>query len=425
MNHSITLYRHARPLVLKVDPTKRLWTNAQPINGSLEGKRFVEAVRDSLLHPVGDFPPLTAALVGDDSIAIVVEADVPLPHQAIQGVLDALGPDHDCRITVVVCEDMHADQLAAIRSHLAEDVDVAVHSSQRRDDLRYLAANATADPIYLNKHIVDADVVVPIVVARCGDPLYQGLDTSPVFPEFSDDGSQRRVRRDAKQILNLRRRTKTNVPEHEIQAVDHLVGMYWTVCVHVSDSGQPCDVHVGVGGGEHCSTVPQQDANAAPEADLVIAQVSGGICQQSLPNLLRAAIIAGQYVAEDGTVVLVCDLHQLGSITARNQLADDFVDSEVDLANELEAGADERFDSDTQLQLHVSLQTHSLRVLHDLINHFDNSRRYLLLSDCANDEVEAFGFGSIDNDQAILKLIQASESCTVLYQAPYAALRHE
>ena len=425
MKHSITLYRHARPLVLEVDPTKTLWTNSQPHNGTLQGQPFVEAVRDALLHPVSDFPPLTAALVGDDAIAIVVEADVPLPQQAIQGVLDALGPDHGCQITVVVCEDMHADQLAAIRSHLADEIEVVVHSSQRRDDLRYLAANASADPIYLNRYIVDADVVVPIVVARCGDPLYQGLDASPVFPEFSDDGSQRRVRRDAKQILKLRRRAKPNVPEHEIQAVDHLVGMYWTVCVHVADNGQPYDVHVGVGGGEHCSTVQQQDADAAPEADLVIAQVSGGKCQQSLPNLLRAAIIAGQYVSEDGTVVLVCDLNQLGSVHAGQDWTDDSLDQESNLANELEEGSDDRFDSDTQLQLHLSLQTHSLRVLHDLINHFDNSRRYLLLSDCASDEVEAFGFGSIDNDQSILKLIQASDSCTVLYQAPYAALRDE
>ncbi len=215
------------------------------------------------------------------------------------------------------------------------------------------------------------------------------------------------------------------MPEHEIQAVDHLVGMYWTVCVHVSDSGRPCDVHVGVGGGEHCSTVSQQDAEEAPEADLVIAQVSGGKCQQSIPNLLRAAIIAGQYVAEDGTVVLVCDLPQLGSVAARDDMSDEMIDTDVNLANESDDDANDRFDSDTQLQLHVSLQTHSLRVLHELINHFDNSRRYLLLSDCASEEVEAFGFGSIDNDQAILKLIQASDSCTVLYQAPYAPLRHE
>ncbi len=91
MNHSITLYRHARPLVLEIDPAKPLWTNAQPSDGTFEGNRFVEAVRDSLLHPIGDFPPLTAALVGEDSIAIVVEADVPSPQQAIRGVLDALG----------------------------------------------------------------------------------------------------------------------------------------------------------------------------------------------------------------------------------------------------------------------------------------------------------------------------------------------
>ncbi len=77
---------------------------------------------------------------------------------------------------------MHADQLAEIRSHLADEVEVVVHSSQRRDDLRYLAANASADPIYLNRYIVDADVVVPIVVARCGDLYIKGLTQVPSFP---------------------------------------------------------------------------------------------------------------------------------------------------------------------------------------------------------------------------------------------------
>ncbi len=410
-------------MVLNVDAAKHLWTNAQSETRRLQGSQFVEAVCEALLHPVGDFPPLTSALVGEDTLAIVVESDVPEPHLAVQGVLNALGPDHDCQVTVVVCEDLPAGPLAAIREHLPEGIELKVHASQRRDDLRYLAANAAADPIYLNRYIVDADVVVPIVVARCGDPLYQGMDTSPVFPEFADDGSQRRVRRNIDQILKLRRRAKPAAPDHELPAVDHLVGMYWTVCVHLADSGQPCDVHVGAEQGETCATVSQQDAEQAHDADLVIAQVSGDECQQSLANLLRAAIIAGHYVREDGTVVLVCDLDELGSIEGMDEDEDEADESDDVLLSRDDEASEDSIAADTQLQVHVSLQTHARRVLHSLINHFDNSRRYLLLSDCASEEVEAFGFGSIDNDQAVLRLIQASERCTVLYQAPYAAIR--
>src|SRR5690606_10714105 len=61
------------------------------------------------------------------------------------------------------------------------------------------------------------------------------------------------------------------------------------------------------------------------------------------------------------------------------------------------------------------------RVLHDLINEIDTSRRYLLMFGGEWEAAEAFGFGVVQDEAALVRLINQHPNCCVLHAAQTAA----
>ena len=428
MTHSVQLRHNQRDFQFVVDEQVTLWTGSSRFPEPLEDAAFSEAVLHALEHPT-DYPPISGGVVPGDAVAIVLDVELPRPAAALAGALRALQQLDLSQIDVVVAESATEATRDAIREVLPATISLTVHSGKSRDDLRYLAANEAADPIYLNRRIVDADLVIPISVARRIDPLMAGSQANVVFPSLSDHRSQARSRIQSTDVQSTLKRAHRKSADEEATRVGWLLGLQWMVEVEVTADGQPAAVRAGTA--ETLAAINDQGEShegAAVASDVVIACVDGEQQQQSIANLLRAALVARKHANQDASIVLVCDLAELGTVLSAEFDEQEDEDEEQEARN-LRRGAesDEEADDLTREQASldlassVSTEDHARRLLHELVNDLDSSQRYLLLSNCDDEEVESFGFGVIDDEHSLQRLVNGHESCVVLRTAQLAA----
>ena len=112
-----------------------------------------------------DFPPLDAALVPGDRVALAIDPNVPQIESVVEGVLRLFDAADTSEIELVLWDEAIDETIDRLES-VAGDRLVLRHRSDIRESLSYLAADIDADPIYLNRAIVDADFVLPIVAVR-------------------------------------------------------------------------------------------------------------------------------------------------------------------------------------------------------------------------------------------------------------------
>ena len=112
-----------------------------------------------------DFPPIEAAIVSGDKVALAVDPNVPAVDQVIEGVLRMLRATPAGEVDIVVWDEATEETMQRIRD-VAGQTRVIRHHSGERESLCYLAADQEALPIYLNRDLVDADFVLPIVAVR-------------------------------------------------------------------------------------------------------------------------------------------------------------------------------------------------------------------------------------------------------------------
>ena len=105
-----------------------------------------------------DFPPIDAAIVDGDKVVLAVDPNVPNVDEVIQGVIRVMRSTPASQIEIVVWDEATDETLGRIRA-VATGLNVIEHRSDNRETLSYLAADVDAEPIYLNRALVDADFV--------------------------------------------------------------------------------------------------------------------------------------------------------------------------------------------------------------------------------------------------------------------------
>jgi lactate racemase len=154
------------------------------------------AVSAALLDPIG-YPSIARTVVPGDRVVIALDPAVPRADAVVAGVLDAL------MHTAVLAEDIvvlttragRGDRYRTGRLPLADgDVTTIVHDPDDKANLAYLAASKHAEPIYLNRQLCEADVIIPIGLSRPRRSLgYTGLHGG-LYPVFSDGAARGRLR---------------------------------------------------------------------------------------------------------------------------------------------------------------------------------------------------------------------------------------
>lgn len=291
------------------------WTVHIPIERQLtiRRKRLPSAaespaalLQSALENPVGLNAPLRRALTPDDRITIVVDEQLPNLGVLLRGFLEHLTAAHiDPRsVTLLVAKPSAQSWLDDLPDEYG-DVKVEVHVADDRDKLAYLATTKAGRRVYLNRSLVDADVVA-VLSARRFDPTfgYSGAEVS-IFPALADEESQAASAAEFLKGLPKEKRAVARAESLEIlkllgstfllQAIEGLGDTITAVVVGLADSTKA--------GVELLREYWSGTVNA--EADLVIATISGSSDRIAFSDLAKAAAAGKKVLAPQGRLVVL------------------------------------------------------------------------------------------------------------------------
>ncbi|MGA2703312.1 MAG: lactate racemase domain-containing protein [Isosphaeraceae bacterium] len=149
----------------------------------VSGEAAAAAVRDALEQPL-DFPPVRQAVVPGDRVAIALDSSLGVVGPLLSVLVDLLCQSgvEPGDVTVVAS----VGNRASLPDQLPQGIALELHDPTDQRRLAYLATTNEGRRIYLNRHVTDADVVIP--VGRLGyDPIlgYRG-PWSAIFPGLSN-----------------------------------------------------------------------------------------------------------------------------------------------------------------------------------------------------------------------------------------------
>lgn len=378
-------------------------------------------VVEALARPE-QFLPISEMLVPGDSLAIAVDPELPHVDAIVAGVLHAIDGCGLGKVEVVVSESLASSTVDKLRKSLPESVELTLHRIADRGSQMYLAADEDAEPIRLNRSLGDADMVLPISVMRVTDPLVGGPSSDVLFPGLGDDSQLKRLQRSTFRAIEKREHYRNDWAAGQADQVRWALGVQLMLAVEVAGRGQVGRVIASTPEALRESVRSHYQAvrggGEQESFDLVIACVEGDQSQQTLENLTRAALVARGLASPSGSVVLVTDRTSLGRAgTAENQFDDDDL-AAADSAGQADGEGGDGGDGGGAVPSQAAF---ARKLLSELINQIDTTRRYLLWSGCEPEAAEAFGFGVIGDGAALARLVNLHGSCCVVRAAQTAS----
>jgi len=280
--------------------------------GGMPVEELTQRVNAVLDAPLG-FPPLAQATIPGDRVALVVDDGVPQSNHIVAPIIEYLVSRTDPSAIVVLNSELdegagEADLRRQLSSAASDRVGIVRHDPRDRKGWAYVAANHDADPIYLNRAIVDADLVMPVSCIRPDASAdYWGV-SGAVFPRYADEAAQKRFR-DPNDVPGLLQQDARN---DEVNEVAWLLGIQFALQVLPAAEGNVLDVVAGQVDEvtKHCRAIRDSVAvcQVPRRASLVIATIDGGPSQQTWVNLARVLEAASGVVTADGAVAICSDL---------------------------------------------------------------------------------------------------------------------
>lgn len=346
-----------------------------------------------------DFPSVAEAIVGGDRITLAADANCPEIATVLLGVVRGIPLAEIEKLTVVLSSEANEQTVDEVHTALAAfpDIAIEVHDPTAKDCLAYLAANTNAEPIYFNRQLTDADLVIPVITARPAGSLDPWVMDGGVFPAFADAATQKRLR---SETLDA-----DGTDDREASEAAWLLGIQFLVAVIPTADARVAAITAGTPAGirrvaEHAIEASWQ-RDISRKADLVFACLDGNHQQQSWDNVARALHVARHLVRPGGTIVVTSHLR-----------------SAV-------AGALRRLTSNQpaeQIQQQLTRDKHRDALAAALILQLRQEGRVLLLSHLPVEQVEALGIGAVENPQQLLRLIDGHESCAIIRAAQFCGV---
>lgn len=395
MTTHILAYGNGKQLALDVADEALVADCAGPRQGEIASP--AAALEQALCSPL-EFPPLARAVVPGDHVVLALDKAVPRAAELVAALLEHLGAAgvEPSGATVVLPAGDHAaaEQFASL------PLRVELHDPDSRDQLSYLAATPKGQPIYLNRTLVDADVVIPIGCLRGAQALgYHGVHGG-LYPAFSDAKTLHRYRNP--HLVEVGSVTWSKA-QREVEIVDWLSGHPF--CIQVVPAGGDDVLHVLAG---HVDAVASEGQRLWEEAwkwqipsraSLVVAGITGPPLQQNWENLAAALAMANAVVEPEGAIALCCDL--------------DFASSP---SIECLAAAEEP--ADAVRQIRRQRLPDALSAL-ELAQVLDDVRVYLL-SKLDEEFVEDLGMAAVAQPAEMARLASRHPSCLLISHAQHA-----
>jgi nickel-dependent lactate racemase len=363
------------------------------------------AVAAALANPL-EFPALSKATVPGDRIVVTVENELPQTAELVSAVaryLTESGTAPDA--LTVLCPESSAfdgdhDPRRLLPDTWREQVACEVHDSADTARLGLLGSTHGGEGVYINRTLLDADLVIPIGCLRCEPTIGFHGQHGGLFPTFSNDKTLTRFRKPhtVDHEGEYERRAR-----REIDEVGWMLGVQCTVQVVPGAGESLLDVLAGElhqvyeAGQKRCQaawnfTVPRR-------ASLVVAAISGGPGQQTWDNLGRALAAAAAIVTDGGAIAICTELA-----------------TEPGPAVSILAQADDMTDAERQIRRACPRDALSAVALARVI---DRAKVYLL-SRLDESSVADLGVAPVSNAGEIARLARRHASCTILANAQHA-----
>ena len=358
------------------------------------------AVEAAIATPI-EFPPLRQAVVPGDHVALVLDDGMPRPGDVLGPVVECLreagAEAHDIQVIAVPAFSESPNSFSA--DALPPGIKLVQHDPSDNVGLSYLAARKDGTRVYLNRAVVDADLVV-LVGPVDYDPImrYRGT-SSAVYPGLADDAARRALR--ARVHKPATRQAQADA-RRESDEISWLLGVQFAVAVVAGRSSDV--VAVLAGACEHVQREAQRRLEqnwrrrARRRADLVIAAISGDTNGQGFDELGRALDGARGLVAEGGRIVV------LSAINAQPGPSLELFRSFEDPAGVLE---------------HLrKLAADDLISTHQIARACEHAR-VCLLSRLDDGLVEELGMTPIGSAAELQRLVDRAACCTILNDAQF------
>lgn len=278
-----------------------------------------EAVDSALSQPL-DFASIDRMIVPGDTVALAVDPAVPCLSNVVAAIAQWLVEHGTRQESLQVIYPGSEVQTNELKERLQKsgfaDIQVIRHDPDDVNSVSYVAADEDAQAIYINRCLVDADVVIPISCARDSGAI-DYLGAFSIFPLFSNreirgqlycyarlsnpDQHQHLIDRSNQAAWWLGVMVAVQVvPAKDEQVANVLCGLLDTV--DTSARGQLSE------GKLSDSRLSDGQATEEMEADLVIACLDGN--DQDWTNLAKALHAATRYCTTGGTIVLCTELNE-------------------------------------------------------------------------------------------------------------------
>jgi len=397
-------------------------------------KQIADLAAASLLAPI-DFPAVNEAIVPGDAVALAVDPTVPQLSAVLGGLGRTLAAAGAGRLVVVLWEeasDAFVDQLQRQLAEEAEswrgpsapvlDTPFSVHVVRHRPDvrgeLRYVAADDEAEPIYLARELVDADLAISVMAARRDDAI-AGADPTGIFPMFADLASQHRHQR--------------WLASDRPPSLGWLLGIQLATLVSADAAGGAGRIVTGTPPAlrhelETLHAVESDDSEQGFSAELIVAALDGDAAAQSWDNVARAAVAAGRRVRSGGAIVIWSRVRHIPDpvwqreLTRSEQDTPADVDAGDDLAN-LAADSDDSDETPDETESSLS-RTDSARrpggaVPARALAQVCRDHRIWLHSELDQQDVEQWGLGVVDSIEELRHLAEQFADAGVLRAAQF------
>ncbi|MHB8898107.1 MAG: lactate racemase domain-containing protein [Thermoguttaceae bacterium] len=275
-----------------------------------------EQVGSVLAAPTG-IPPLSRCLTPSDQVVIAQEDGLPGGAEISAAVVEYLadaGVDPDgIRVLRSAADAAQGSNnpLPLLSEDLQSRVRLLDHEPGNQNSLAFLATARSGNPVWLNRVLADADMVIPIgCVHGRAVPGHFGLHGA-VYPTFADKEAQKRFR--SPTALGARGRYRRSLVD-AVEEVGWLLGIVFTIQVVPGVGDSPGEI---VAGG--VDAVRRQARalyrkhwrwDVPHRARIVVAGIEGGPRQQTWRNLARSLAAAMECVEDEGAIVLCCQMSE-------------------------------------------------------------------------------------------------------------------
>ena len=384
--------------------------------GAAEG--WLEQLRARLRSPLG-LPPLSESAFPGDTIVIVLDPETPQAEGIALEVLRELrsaGPEAG-DVSILLAPGATTEFVDRLRASAAqvvgESLAVIRHDPSDRKQLGYLAADKDANPIYVSRELLEADVVVPIGVARVAGAFADASADGGLYPTFSDSDGMTR-------FAELRSLGDGSEAKQEARQVNWLLGTQFAISVAPVSGGEVGQIVAG-----EMNAVLQQSEAAATfwtlerphSVGLAVACLSGQQEQQNWENFGRALVAADACANEEGAVVILTAVERppVERVEAVQE-----VGSKADPSNRVSDEDDDDFEEDPYAAERAARETErGIPKWRKTLAEIVERRTVYLASRLSDETVEELGMVALSDASDLQTLINRFGQCVWIRDGQY------